>query len=60
MSLANIRIPQDIKNKLDEVGRYVAELDKKKGVPYGRAISFLIEKFEEHKNESKTAKTASV
>lgn len=47
--LANIRVPTQVKNKLDEIGRYLAEKECKKDVPYGEIVFFLIEQFEQHK-----------
>jgi hypothetical protein len=44
-----IRLPEDVKSKLDAVARYVAEQKGKKSVPYYEAVSFLIDKFEESK-----------
>jgi hypothetical protein len=46
-------MPEKVKKKLDEIGRYVAEKKRKKDVPYGEIVSFLIEQFEVHKDKSK-------
>jgi predicted DNA-binding protein len=48
----HIRLPEDVKSRLDAVARYVAKLKDKKSVPYHEAVSFLIDKFEDLKNES--------
>jgi hypothetical protein len=44
-----IRLPEDVKIRLDAVARFVAEQKGKKSVPYYVAVSFLIDKFEENK-----------
>jgi predicted DNA-binding protein len=44
-----IRLPEDVKSRLDAVARYLAEQKKKKSIPYHEAVSFLIDKFEESK-----------
>lgn len=44
-----IRLPEDVKSRLDAVSRLVAEQKGKKSVPYHVAVSFLIDKFEESK-----------
>jgi hypothetical protein len=44
-----IRLPEDVKSRLDTVARFVAEKEGKKSVPYHVAVSFLIDKFEESK-----------
>jgi hypothetical protein len=51
--LANIRIPEEVKGNLDEIGRYLAERKHKKGVAYGEVVSFLIEQFELTKCENR-------
>lgn len=44
-----IRLPEDVKSRLDAISRLVAEQRGKKSVPYHVAVSFLIDKFEEPK-----------
>lgn len=44
----HIRIPKDVKDRLDEIARYLAEQRRKKDVSYGEVVCFLIDIFEKN------------